>query len=137
MLRISKNIIIPDEDLQEEFSLASGAGGQKVNKTSTAVRLRFNVRDTQALPLDVKQRLLTQAANRINDQGELIIEAQNSRSQLKNREEAANRLINLIRRSLTAPKKRRPTKPTKSSVKRRLDSKKKHSSLKKLRTEKF
>jgi ribosome-associated protein len=137
MLIISKHIIIPDEDLQEEFSLASGAGGQKVNKTSTAVRLRFNVRDTQALPLDVKQRLLTQAANRINDQGELIIEAQNSRSQLKNREEAANRLINLIRRSLTAPKKRRPTKPTKSSVKRRLDSKKKHSSLKKLRTEKF
>jgi ribosome-associated protein len=137
MLIISKHIIIPDEDLQEEFSLASGAGGQKVNKTSTAVRLRFNVRDTQALPLDVKQRLLTQAANRINDQGELIIEAQNSRSQLKNREEAANRLINLIRRSLTAPKKRRPTKPTKSSVKRRLDSKKKHSSIKKLRTEKF
>jgi ribosome-associated protein len=137
MLIISKHIIIPDEDLQEEFSLASGAGGQKVNKTSTAVRLRFNVRDTQALPLDVKQRLLTQAANRINDQGELIIEAQNSRSQLKNREEAANRLVNLIRRSLTAPKKRRPTKPTKSSVKRRLDSKKKHSSLKKLRTEKF
>ncbi len=132
-MQISKNIIIPDEELNEEFFLASGSGGQNVNKVTTAVRLRFNVLETTALPPDVKTRLLEKVGSRLTSNGELIIEAQRHRTQLKNRDDAAERLAEIIRSSLHAPKKRRPTKPTKASVKRRIDNKKQRSTTKKLR----
>ena len=132
-MQISKNITIPDEELNEEFFLASGPGGQNVNKVTSAVRLRFNVLETTALPPDVKARLLEKVGSRLTSNGELIIEAQRHRTQLKNRDDAAERLTEIIRSALHAPKKRRPTKPTKASVKRRIDNKKQRSTTKKLR----
>lgn len=134
MIRISKNIVITDDELKEEFFQSSGPGGQNVNKVSTAVRLRFNVRDTTSLPADLKQRLITAISSSITTSGELIIEAQRYRTQIKNREDAAQRLQAMITKYLIPPKKRRKTKPTKGSVRRRLDSKKQRSSLKKLRS---
>ncbi len=136
MLRISEKIAIPDEELKEEFFQSSGPGGQNVNKVATAVRLRFNVRHTAALPEDVRLRLLSKVGPRLTNEGELAIEAQRYRTQKQNREDAAERLVNLIRGVLTPPKKRRPTRPTKASVKRRIDSKKKHGVIKKHRTAK-
>ena len=133
MLQISKNIVIPDEELTVEFFLASGPGGQNVNKVTSAVRLRFNVLETTSLPPDVKARLITQVKKRLTNSGELIIEAQRHRTQLKNRDDAEKRLTEIIKGALHAPKKRRPTKPTRGSIKRRIDSKKKRSSTKKLR----
>ncbi len=132
-MQISKNITIPDEELNEEFFLASGPGGQNVNKVTSAVRLRFNVLETTSLPPDVKMRLLEKVRSRLTSNGELIIEAQRHRTQLKNRDDAAERLAEIIRSALHAPKKRRPTKPTKASVKRRIDNKKQRSNTKKLR----
>ena len=134
MIRISKHIIITDDELKEEFFQSSGPGGQNVNKVSTAVRLRFNVRDTTALPPDVKQRLINGISSSITTAGELIIEAQRYRTQIKNRSDAAQRLQAIITKYLVPPKKRRKTKPTKGSIKRRLDSKKQRSPLKKLRS---
>ena len=133
MLNISKNITIPDEELVEEFFLSSGPGGQNVNKVSTAVRLRFNARGTESLPPDVKARLLAKVGSRLTNNGELIIEAQQYRTQTKNRLDACERLTELIRSVLSAPKKRRPTKPTKGSVKRRIDKKKQRGQTKKMR----
>ncbi|MCF6174942.1 MAG: aminoacyl-tRNA hydrolase [Victivallaceae bacterium] len=134
MIRISKNIVITDNELNEEFFHASGPGGQNVNKVATAVRLRFNIRDTSSLPPDLKQRLINAIGSSITTAGELIIEAQRYRTQMKNREDAAQRLQAIITKYLIPPKKRRKTKPTKGSVKRRLDSKKQRGSLKKLRS---
>ena len=134
MIRISKNIVITDDELKEEFFQSSGPGGQNVNKVSTAVRLRFNVRETTSLPPDVKQRLVNGLGSSITLAGELIIEAQRYRTQIKNREDAVQRLQAIITKYLIPPKKRRKTKPTKGSVKRRLNSKKQRSSLKKLRS---
>lgn len=134
MLEISKTISIPDEDLREEFFLASGPGGQKVNKTSSAVRLYFRLSETAALPPDVKQRLIKLAGTRVTNDGELLVEAQNSRSQLKNREDAAQRLAELVRRALPAPRKRRPTQPTKAAKRRRLEQKKHRGDIKRLRS---
>ena len=134
MIRISKNIVITDDELKEEFFQSSGPGGQNVNKVSTAVRLRFNIRDTASLPSDVKQRVFNGVGRSITSAGELIIEAQRYRTQIKNREDAAQRLQAIITKYLIPPKKRRKTKPTKGSVRRRLDSKKQRGSLKKLRS---
>lgn len=134
MLRISEKIIIPDEELREEFFQSSGPGGQNVNKVATAVRLRFNVQQTSSLPEGVRLRLLSKVGPRLTNDGDLYIEAQRYRTQQQNREDAAERLVNLIRGVLVPPKKRRPTLPTKASVKRRVDSKKKHGTIKKSRT---
>lgn len=136
MLVISKNIVINDDELKEEFFLSSGPGGQNVNKVATAVRLRFNVRDTLSLPPDIKQRFITSLGKSLTTSGELIIEAQRYRNQMKNREDAAQRLVNMIRKILIPPKKRRQTKPTKAAVRRRLDGKKQRGNLKKLRSAK-
>lgn len=133
MLRISEKIAIPDDELKEEFFQSSGPGGQNVNKVATAVRLRFNVLQTMSLPEGVRLRLLSKVGPRLTNEGELNIEAQRHRTQQQNREDAAERLANLIRGVLTPPKTRRPTRPTKASVKRRIDSKKKHGTIKKSR----
>lgn len=136
MINISKKIIIPDEELKEEFFLSSGAGGQHVNKVATAVRLRYKLRDSEALPLDLKQRVMEKHKARLTSDGELLIEARRSRNREKNRLDAAERLKKLILDLLHPPKKRRPTKPTLNSVKRRIETKKKRGLTKKLRMNK-
>ena len=136
MINITKNIIIPDEELKEEFFLASGSGGQHVNKVATAVRLRYNLRISKALPTDLQQRLLEKYRARLTSDGEILIEARRSRNREKNRLDAAERLKKLILDFLHPPKKRRPTKPTYNSIKRRIENKKKHGVNKKLRAKK-
>ena len=136
MINISKNIIIPDEELREEFFLASGSGGQHVNKVATAVRLRYNLRTSKALPASLQQRLIEKHSARLTAIGEILIESRRSRNREKNRLDAAERLKKLILDLLHPPKKRRPTKPTYNSVKRRIESKKKHGINKKLRSKK-
>lgn len=136
MIYITKHIIIPDEELKEEFFLASGAGGQHVNKVATAVRLRYNMRDSKALPPDLQRRLLEKYRARLTSNGEILIEARRSRNREKNRFDAAERLKKLILDFLHPPKKRRPTRPTYNSIKRRIESKKKHGANKKLRAKK-
>jgi len=136
MINITKNIIIPDEELKEEFFLASGSGGQHVNKVATAVRLRYNLRTSKALSSDLKERLLEKYRARLTSDGEILIESRRSRNREKNRLDAAERLKQLILNFLHPPKKRRPTKPTYNSVKRRIETKKKHGVNKKLRMKK-
>jgi len=136
MVNITKKIIIPDEELKEEFFLSSGAGGQHVNKVATAVRLRYNLLNSEALPPDLKQRIMEKHKARLTSDGELLIEARRSRNREKNRFDAAERLKKLILDLLHPPKKRRSTKPTLNSVKRRIESKKKHGLTKKLRMNK-
>ena len=136
MINITKNIVIPDEELKEEFFLSSGAGGQHVNKVATAVRLRYNLRTSKSLPLDLQQRLLKKHKARLTGDGEILVEARRSRNREKNRVDAAERLKKLILDLLHPPKKRRPTKPTLNSVKRRIENKKKHGANKKLRSKK-
>ena len=136
MINITKKIIIQDEELKEEFFLSSGAGGQHVNKVATAVRLRYKLRDSEALPLDLKQRIMAKHKARLTSDGELLIEARRSRNREKNRLDAAERLKKLILDLLHPPKKRRPTKPTLNSVKRRIETKKKRGLTKKLRMNK-
>jgi ribosome-associated protein len=133
MLEITPTLAIDDSEISEEFVRASGPGGQNVNKVSTAVQLRFNVQTSPSLPDGVRQRLLQLAGNRITDDGELIIEAKRSRSQLQNREDARLQLADLIRRATVLPKTRRKTKPTAASQRKRLESKKQRSTTKQQR----
>ena len=112
-----------EAEIQEEFVRAAGPGGQNVNKVSSAVCLRFDVAASPTLPPAVKKRLVALAGHRMSDDGVLILKAQESRSQNQNREEARTRLFELILQACVVPKVRRPTKPTRGSQKRRLDSK--------------
>lgn len=132
MLQVSQRVFIPDNELEFHFIRAQGAGGQHVNKTSTAVHLRFDVR-ASSLPDYYKQRLLMLNDQRISKEGVIVIKAQQYRSQDKNREDALARLLTLIKKATAAQKSRRPTKPTKGSQKRRMDSKTKRGQIKNLR----
>ena len=136
MLEVTPTIIIDDSEISEEFIRASGPGGQNVNKVSTAVQLRFNVANSPALPDGVRHRLLALAANRINSEGELVIVARESRSQLQNREDARAQLVALIRQATVKPKLRRNTKPTFASKQRRLEGKRVRSDVKRQRQSK-
>ncbi|MDB6092214.1 MAG: Class peptide chain release factor [Gammaproteobacteria bacterium] len=122
-LEVSANVVIPDGDLSFAFVRASGPGGQNVNKVSSAVQLRFDMAGSAALPEAVKNRLRVLAGRRFTDDGAILIIARNQRSQDQNRREALERLADLIRRALVAPKTRKATKPTKASRERRLDHK--------------
>jgi ribosome-associated protein len=136
MLQVTPTIVIDESELQEEFVRASGPGGQNVNKVASAVQLRFNVAATTALPEGVKRRLIKLAGHRMTNDGELIIEAKEARSQLQNREEARAQLVELIQRATVTPKIRRKTKPTFGSQQRRIEQKKQRGAIKKLRQSK-
>jgi len=124
MLRITDQITIADWEMTEQFTRASGPGGQNVNKVSTAVELRFEAERSPNLPDPVKRRLRRLAGQRWTKDGAVVIFVQETRSQARNREIARERLAELIARATVAPKKRRPTRPTKGSVERRLKAKK-------------
>ena len=133
MIRITDNISIDESELEESFVRSSGPGGQNVNKLSTAVQLRFNVRNSPSLPNDVALRLMRLAGRRMTKDGVLVLIAQNHRTQERNRAEAMDRLIALIREAAVPPVPRRATKPTRASKKERLDKKKRRSGIKSLR----
>jgi ribosome-associated protein len=132
MLRISNEVTIPISEIDIQAIRAQGPGGQNVNKVSTAVHLRFNIK-ASSLPDVYKERLLMLKDQRISEDGVVIIKAQLYRSQLKNREDALNRLRDLIKSAIVTRKKRQATKPTKGSQERRLESKIKRGRVKTLR----
>lgn len=133
MIRITDHIAIDESELTETFVRASGPGGQNVNKLATAVQLRFDVRHSPSLPADVRARLAALAGRRLTQDGVLVIIAQRHRTQERNREDARERLIELIRQAGVPPKRRRPTRPTAASRERRIESKKRRSGVKRLR----
>ena len=134
MIRVTDRISIEERELEESFIRASGPGGQNVNKVSSAVQLRFDARGSRSLPNDVSIRLQRLAGNKLTREGVIVITANRHRSQDQNRDEARERLFDMIREAATPPTIRRPTKPTRASKKRRLDSKARRGHIKSLRS---
>jgi len=133
MIRVTSHIAIDEREIEESFVRASGPGGQNVNKLSTAVQLRFDVRHSPSLDDHVRARLERLAGSRLTGEGVLVITAQRHRTQAQNRRDARDRLIDLIRRAAVPPVPRRPTKPTKASRERRIEGKKRRARIKGLR----
>jgi ribosome-associated protein len=136
MIRITDSISIDESEIEESFVRSSGPGGQNVNKLSTAVQLRFDVRGSPSLPNDVAIRLMRLAGKRMTKDGVLVLIAQNHRTQERNRAEAVERLVDLVRQAAVKPIPRRATKPTKASKERRIEGKKRRSGIKNLRQSK-
>jgi ribosome-associated protein len=135
MIAISDRIAIDERELSIDFVQASGPGGQNVNKVSTAVRLKFDVRQSPSLPDDVRARLERLCGRRLTLDGIVVIAAQRFRSQARNRDDAIERLVALIREAEIPPVRRRATRPTAASRRRRLDDKARRSGTKRLRSD--
>jgi len=136
MIRVTDTISLDESELEESFVRSSGPGGQNVNKLSTAVQLRFDVRRSRSLPNDVAIRLMGIAGSRMTKDGVLVLIAQNQRTQERNRADARERLIAMIKEAAVRPIPRRATKPSKSQKRERLEGKKRRSGVKELRRSK-
>jgi ribosome-associated protein len=123
MIRITPTISIDERELEFQFIRSSGPGGQNVNKVATAVQLRFDVAHSASLPEDVRERLIALAGRRINENGELVIEARRFRTQERNRHDSIKRLVELVRSAAVRPKPRRKTAPSRAARERRLEDK--------------
>jgi ribosome-associated protein len=130
MLPISRTISLPESELVVRFLRADGPGGQHVNRTESAVELRFDVLQSPSLPDDVRARLLARRDRRLTDEGVLVIQARRFRDQGRNREDARERLTDILRAALVAPKKRVATKPSRASKERRLEGKQQRAKIK-------
>lgn len=133
MIDITNYISIKPSEIKLSFIASPGPGGQNVNKVATAVQLRFNVVNSPSLPEDVRLRLVSLLGKRLTIQGDLIIKASRYRTQERNKQDALERLFEIIKSAAVPPKKRRKTKPTFSSKQRRMDTKKIHGKKKALR----
>lgn len=134
MLIISPNLVIDDAELQERFVRSSGPGGQNVNKVSTAVELRFDIKQSASLPEPLRERLLARRDRRLTAEGVFVINAQRFRTQERNRDDARERLAGVIQAAMQVPKKRLATKPSKGAKERRLTGKRERSDIKRTRS---
>jgi ribosome-associated protein len=137
MIRVTPTIALDDKEIGLSFIRASGPGGQNVNKVSTAVQLRFDIRHSPSLPPGVRERAERMAGRRVSAEGVLVITAQRFASQERNRRDAITRLVALIADAARPPKVRRPTRPTRASRERRLESKRRHGETKRRRRPRF